>query len=226
MKQKVIFAFGSQLSPANALPLFVLSSLSHSFVLSPEFQINNILIGLLCSSAYEDDFLVFISKLSIFQCALMTECQSNVVSRIQFLSSFQLTMICNAFPPYFCFPCMDIQLTKEYGTGNRVSVHGDIYSYGIVLLEMLTAKGPTDSIFTDGLSLPKYVETALPERMLEVIDPRLVQELAEQNESKGECVASLLMLGLRCTQEVSANRMPARDTLKELQRIRGQLGKR
>lgn len=34
-----------------------------------------------------------------------------------------------------------------------VSPEGDVYNYGILLLEMQTRKGPTDIMFGDGLSL-------------------------------------------------------------------------
>jgi len=37
--------------------------------------------------------------------------------------------------------------------GSKISTEGDIYSYGIVLLEMLTGKRPTDELFDDGFTL-------------------------------------------------------------------------
>ena len=37
--------------------------------------------------------------------------------------------------------------------GCKISTAGDVYSYGVILLEMLTGKHPTDDIFKDGLNL-------------------------------------------------------------------------
>eukprot|EP01018_Ginkgo_biloba_P027272 Gb_03531 [translate_table: standard] len=51
-----------------------------------------------------------------------------------------------------------------------VSAKGDIYSYGILLLEMLTRRQPTDEMFSGGLNLQKRVSMAFPERMEEVVD--------------------------------------------------------
>ncbi|KAK3226163.1 hypothetical protein Dsin_006025 [Dipteronia sinensis] len=62
----------------------------------------------------------------------------------------------------------------EYGMGSQVSTYGDVYSYGILLLEMFTAKRPADEMFKDGLDLHSFVQMALPERTSEVLDPLFV----------------------------------------------------
>eukprot|EP01018_Ginkgo_biloba_P027325 Gb_34075 [translate_table: standard] len=58
-------------------------------------------------------------------------------------------------------------IAAEYGQGGMVSTKGDVYSHGILLLEMLTRRRPTDDMFSGGLNLQKWVNMAFPERMVE-----------------------------------------------------------
>jgi len=48
------------------------------------------------------------------------------------------------------------------------------YSYGIILLEMITGRRPTDGPFEGGLSLRGLVEAVLPRDVCEILDGGLV----------------------------------------------------
>lgn len=65
----------------------------------------------------------------------------------------------------------------EYGMGSEmggeVSQHGDVYSYGILILKRFTGKRPTEEIFLECLSLHQFSKMSLPERAIEIVDPCL-----------------------------------------------------
>ncbi|XP_039822184.1 receptor kinase-like protein Xa21 isoform X3 [Panicum virgatum] len=116
----------------------------------------------------------------------------------------------------------------EYGAGNVASTNGDIYSYGILVLEMVTGKRPTDSIFTQRTSLREYVAQAVHNRTSDVIDTRLYLRQNDELHDAGDALfernidglISLLRLGLSCSEEVPSSRMPAEDIIKELLAIK------
>ncbi|GKA59731.1 kinase-like domain-containing protein, partial [Tanacetum coccineum] len=58
----------------------------------------------------------------------------------------------------------------EYGIGSEMTSSGDVYSFGILLLEVMTGKKPTDDMFNDGLSLHKFAYMALLAHVIDVID--------------------------------------------------------
>ncbi|KAB1224326.1 hypothetical protein CJ030_MR2G025970 [Morella rubra] len=72
-------------------------------------------------------------------------------------------------------------IPPEYGMVCQVSVVGDIYSYGILLLEMFTGKRPTDDIFRDGLGIHRLTEMALPEHVMDIVDPSMPLEEDEED---------------------------------------------
>ncbi|TKW08558.1 hypothetical protein SEVIR_6G033318v4 [Setaria viridis] len=64
----------------------------------------------------------------------------------------------------------------EYGLGNEVSIYGDMYSFGVLLLEIFTGKRPTDSDFVQDLNLHRYVQIALQDQQVtSVVDQKLLQ---------------------------------------------------
>ncbi|XP_058068702.1 LRR receptor-like serine/threonine-protein kinase EFR [Magnolia sinica] len=76
-------------------------------------------------------------------------------------------------------------IAPEDAMGGKVSTQGDVYSYGILLLEMITEKGPTDDVFKDNLSLHHFAKLASAERVIEIVDPQLLLEEAEAIQGGG-----------------------------------------
>ncbi|XP_055822825.1 putative receptor-like protein kinase At3g47110 [Solanum dulcamara] len=120
----------------------------------------------------------------------------------------------------------------EYSMGGNASAFGDVYSYGILLLEMFTGKRPTDSMFENGLTLHSFAKTALLD---EIVDPMLLPRSSrETQEEEGvlinpddssikqaqECLISILQIGVACSVESPRERMDIADVVKELQLIR------
>ncbi|KAK9664986.1 hypothetical protein RND81_14G081900 [Saponaria officinalis] len=106
----------------------------------------------------------------------------------------------------------------EYGLGNEASTDGDIYSYGILLLELMTRKKPTDSIFKDDLNLHLYAETTLPDQVLHIVD----QTLLENDEIivSEEIIASVVQVGVACSNHLSEDRMRITEVISKLKAAR------
>uniref|UniRef100_A0A803LP17 non-specific serine/threonine protein kinase n=1 Tax=Chenopodium quinoa TaxID=63459 RepID=A0A803LP17_CHEQI len=114
----------------------------------------------------------------------------------------------------------------EYGSGNEVSICGDVYSFGILLLEMFTGKRPTDDMFNDGLSLRHFVEAALPDKVSEILDNALLEEIAvEENNSTMilNALISVLRTALSCSTELPRERLNMSDVATKLSSIKGKL---
>jgi serine/threonine protein kinase len=64
--------------------------------------------------------------------------------------------------------------------GGEASTEGDVYSYGILVLEMFIGRRPTDDMFKDGLNLHDFVKMALPKRLIEIVNPMLLPREVEE----------------------------------------------
>lgn len=118
-------------------------------------------------------------------------------------------------------------VAPECAGGGRVSTASDIYSFGIVLLEIFIRRKPTDDMFKDGLSISKYTEINFPDKMLQIVDPQLLRELdicqeTSINVEKNEvcCLLSVLNIGLHCTKLVPGERMSMQEVASKLHGIR------
>ena len=98
---------------------------------------------------------------------------------------------------------------------------GDIYSFGILLLEVMTGKKPTDGMFNDGLSLHKFAYVALPDQVIDVIDNEaIVLQSTEANAKKvEECLVATIKIGVSCSADSPPQRMKIEIVFSELQRI-------
>lgn len=87
--------------------------------------------------------------------------------------------------------------------GYKVSTGCDVYGFGVLILEMLTGRRPTDAMFTDGLNLHKLVSSAFPGRLGEVLDPHLSheQQHACDRVFMRRYAVPLVEVGIRCSME-------------------------
>ncbi|CAA7027791.1 unnamed protein product [Microthlaspi erraticum] len=104
----------------------------------------------------------------------------------------------------------------EYGTGGQPSIHGDVYSFGVLLLEMFTGKRPTNELFGGNVTLCSYIKSALPEQALDVADESILHSGLRVGFPIAECLRLVFEVGLRCCEESPTNRLATSEVLKEL----------
>ncbi|CAI0555056.1 unnamed protein product [Linum tenue] len=128
----------------------------------------------------------------------------------------------------------------EYGMGHEVSVQGDVYSYGVHLLEMFTGRKPTDEAFQEGFTIHRFVRTAISEKLVtELLDPVLLNELhiggtthnntIRSNSSTSSKVAtktsspkaeeiliSILEIGVACSSDIPQERISMNEVVTRL----------
>ena len=114
--------------------------------------------------------------------------------------------------------------------GCDTSTKGDVYSYGIIILEMFLGKRPTDKMFKDGLNLHNYAKMAVaqPERLVQIVDPILLRDvevygtinLRQMDAFAHKILVPILQLGLACSMQSPKKRMNIEEVTRKLHLIK------
>ncbi|GAU43573.1 hypothetical protein TSUD_368970 [Trifolium subterraneum] len=111
-------------------------------------------------------------------------------------------------------------LAPEYGSSGIVSIKGDVYSYGIMLMEIFTGKKPTDDMFVAELSLITWIGGSLPNSIIKVLDSNLVQQNGEQIDDLLTYMSSIFGLAMNCCKDSPEARMNMVDVTASLMKIK------
>ncbi|KAL2513427.1 putative LRR receptor-like serine/threonine-protein kinase [Abeliophyllum distichum] len=112
-------------------------------------------------------------------------------------------------------------MAPEYGIEGIVSTSGDVYSYGVMLLEMYTRKKPTDEMFGEETSLKIWVSHSLDEnRITEVVYTNLLGREDENFSAKEQCVSSILAVAMQCLNDYPVERISMREVVARLEKIK------
>ncbi|KAL6627053.1 hypothetical protein ACP70R_030779 [Stipagrostis hirtigluma subsp. patula] len=106
-------------------------------------------------------------------------------------------------------------IAPEYAYTLRVNEKSDTYSFGVVLLELVTGKPPVDPDFGEK-DLVKWVCSTIDQKGVEhVLDSRLDMTFKEE-------ITRVLNIGLLCASSLPINRPAMRRVVKMLQEVRGE----
>ncbi|XWS10106.1 hypothetical protein CRYUN_Cryun39dG0047300 [Craigia yunnanensis] len=111
-------------------------------------------------------------------------------------------------------------MAPEYGSEGIVSTKGDVYSFGILLMETFTRKKPTDEIFTGEMSIKYWVKESLPSALMEVVDANLLNSEERGYSATRDCALSVLQLALDCSEEVPEERINMKEVVAKLKKIK------
>ncbi|GAA0171247.1 hypothetical protein LIER_25329 [Lithospermum erythrorhizon] len=124
-------------------------------------------------------------------------------------------------------------IPPEYGLGQKPSTAGDVYSYGIMLLEVFTGRSPTNESF-EGLSgLKNLVQMAFPANIERVLDHALLLPVPENDVGDDNrlyninmmnvCLTSIIGIGLTCVADSPDERISIKGALNSLKNIKSTL---
>ncbi|KAK3015920.1 hypothetical protein RJ639_007687 [Escallonia herrerae] len=101
-------------------------------------------------------------------------------------------------------------IAPEYGYTLKVDEKSDIYSFGVVLLELLTGKMPLDPSFGESIDIVEWVRRKISSKASE---QALDTEIAGQCQHVQEEMLLVLRIALLCTAKLPKDRLSMRDII-------------
>ncbi|KAG5386735.1 hypothetical protein IGI04_038205 [Brassica rapa subsp. trilocularis] len=114
---------------------------------------------------------------------------------------------------------------SEYGMGRRASIHGDVYSFGVLLLEIVSGRRPTDVAVNGGSSLHEFIKSHYPNSLEGIIEQALIRWKPQGKPERcdklwREVILEMIELGLVCTQYTPSTRPNMLDVAHEMGRLK------
>ncbi|KAI4976574.1 hypothetical protein ZWY2020_050181 [Hordeum vulgare] len=114
-------------------------------------------------------------------------------------------------------------IAPEYGLGGHPSTEGDVYSFGVLLLELITGKRPTNVLFQEGLTLHDWVRRHDVAAI--VAQSWLAEAMFSATMQADDVVAQLIDVGVACTEHSPPLRPTMVEVCHEIALLREDLAK-
>ncbi|KAL6282483.1 hypothetical protein ACE6H2_013412 [Prunus campanulata] len=116
-------------------------------------------------------------------------------------------------------------MAPEYGLEGVVSTRGDVYSFGILVMETFTRRKPIDEMFVGEMNLKQWIANSLvlPDAIIyEVVDASLLCTQQEDDDlvKKRDCLSFIMRLALTCCAESPEERINMEEAVATLKKIK------
>ncbi|CAI9098795.1 OLC1v1035503C1 [Oldenlandia corymbosa var. corymbosa] len=114
-------------------------------------------------------------------------------------------------------------IAPEYGLEGLISPKCDVYSFGIMLMEVFTGKKPNDDAFDGKFNLRTWVNDSMSCGFAAVVDTNILSADEVNFTQKMQCIYSIMELALNCTHDSPRERSNIKDVVVALKKIKLQI---